>query len=118
MIINADVNAKNSLIKVYGIKDLFGILAIVSVNVINLVILVSVWAIKIVSAKRLVNKSVEECTENIDETRLVEINSTECNSVENKCKHNSCTLYIVLFSITFTVNIGIGSYFFIIIICT
>ena len=66
--------------------------------------------------KRLVNKlversSAEECTENIEETRLVEINSTECNSVENKCKHNSCTLYIVLFSIVFTINIGIGSYF-------
>ena len=61
--------------------------------------------------KRLVNKLAEECTENIDETRLVEINSTECNSIENKCKHNSWTPYVVLFSIIFTVNIGIGSYF-------
>ena len=66
--------------------------------------------------KRLVNKlversSYEECTENIEETRLTEKNSTECNSVEVRCKHNSCTLYIELFSITFTVNIGIGSYF-------
>ena len=60
--------------------------------------------------KRLVSKLAEECTENIEETRLVEINSTECNSVENKCKHNSCTLYIVLFSIFFTINVGIGSY--------
>ena len=42
MMINADVNAKNLLIKVYGIKDLFGILIIVSINVINSVILVSV----------------------------------------------------------------------------
>ena len=52
--------------------------------------------------KRLVNKlversSAEECTENIEETRLVEINSTECDSIENKCKHNSCTLYIHCF---------------------
>ena len=61
--------------------------------------------------KRLVSKLAEECTENIEETRLVEINSTECNSVENKCKHNSWTPYVVLFSIIFTVNIGIGSYF-------
>ena len=66
--------------------------------------------------KILVNKLVErscpeECTENIDETRLVAINSTECNSVEIKCKHNSFTLYIVLFSIPFTVNIEIGSSF-------
>ena len=47
--------------------------------------------------KRLVNKlvdhsSAEECIDNIEETRLVEINSTECNSVENKCKHSSCML--------------------------
>ena len=57
--------------------------------------------------KSLVNKLVEECTGNINETRLVEINWTECNSVQNKCKHNSCTLHILFF----TVNIGIGSYF-------
>ena len=39
---NADVNAKNWLIKVYAIKDLFGILVIVSVNVVNPLILVSI----------------------------------------------------------------------------
>ena len=61
--------------------------------------------------KRLVDKLVGECTENINETRLVEINSTECNSFEIKCKHNSCTLNIVLFSILFTINVGIGAYF-------
>ena len=61
--------------------------------------------------KRWVDKLAEECTENTDEPRLVEINSTECNSVENKCKHNSSTLYIVLFSIIFTISVGIGSYF-------
>ena len=66
--------------------------------------------------QRLVDKlvegsSAEECSENIDEARLVKINSTECNSVENKCKHNSCTLYIVLFSMIFVVNIGIGGHF-------
>ena len=37
--INADVNAKNQLIKEYIINDLFGILVIVSVNVIKHVIL-------------------------------------------------------------------------------
>ena len=30
---------------------------------------------------------------------------------ENKHKCNSCTLYIFLFSILFTVNVGIGTYF-------
>ena len=42
--------------------------------------------------------------EMIGETSLVKINST-------KCKHNSCILYIVLFSIFFTTNIGTGAYF-------
>ena len=40
--INEDVNVKNRLIKVYLIKDLFGIQVIVSMNVINLVILVNI----------------------------------------------------------------------------
>ena len=52
----------------------------------------------------MVDKLVEECNENIEETSLVKINST-------KCKHNSCILCIVLFSIFFTINIGIATYF-------
>ena len=55
---------------------------------------------------KLVDKLTEECAENIDEVRI-----DECNSVKNKCKHNSCTLYIVLFSIVFTINVGIATYF-------
>ena len=39
MMINAVVNAKNKLIKMYVIKDMFGNLVIVSANVINHVIL-------------------------------------------------------------------------------
>ena len=55
--------------------------------------------------KRLVDKFVDECDENIDEeTSLVKINSTNC-------KYNSCIFYIVLFSILFTFNVGIGAYF-------
>ena len=42
MRINVGVNAKNWLIKVYAIKDLFGILVIVSANVIKPVILMSI----------------------------------------------------------------------------
>ena len=30
---------------------------------------------------------------------------------ENKYKRSSCTLYIVLFSVVFTINVGIGTYF-------
>ena len=42
MMINAVVNAKNWLIKVDAIKDLFVILVIVCANIINPVILVSI----------------------------------------------------------------------------
>ena len=112
--INLDVDANNWLIKAYAIKDLFEILVTVSVNVINTVILVSIYSIKFVSVKKkLVNKlvgrsSAEECIENIEETRLVETTSSKN---ENKLKFSSCTLYIVLFSIFFTINVGIGTYF-------
>ena len=54
--------------------------------------------------KKLVDKLVAECTENIEETRLVE------NKHQNKC--SSFTLYMVFFfSIFFTINVGIGTYF-------
>ena len=58
--------------------------------------------------KKLVDKLVEERTENIEETKLVEKTSAEN---ENKHKCSSCTLYIVLFSIILTINVGIGTYF-------
>ena len=53
--------------------------------------------------KRLVDKLVEECIESVDE----EAEITDAN--KNKC--NSCIVYIVLFSIFFTINVGIGVYF-------
>ena len=52
MMINAGVIAKNWLINAYAIKDLFGILVIVSMNVTNPVILVSFQTIHIVSTKK------------------------------------------------------------------
>ena len=54
--------------------------------------------------KSLVDKLVEECTENIDEVKIASEN-------EHKNKCSSCTLYIVLFSIIVTINIGIATYF-------
>ena len=54
--------------------------------------------------KELVDKLVEEFTENIDEVEIA-------NENENKNKYSSSTLYIVLFSIVFTINVGIGTYF-------
>ena len=55
--------------------------------------------------KKLVDKLVEECTENVEEAKIAEITLTE-----NIHKCSSCTLYIVLFSILFTINVGIGAY--------
>ena len=42
--------------------------------------------------KRLVNKLVEECTENIEETRLVEITSAK-NENKHKPVRARCTLF-------------------------
>ena len=59
---------------------------------------------KIVNVKkRLIDKLVDECTQTIDE----EVKILDKN--ENKC--SSCVLYIVLFSIFFTINVGIAAYF-------
>ena len=54
------------------------------------------------SRKRLINKLVDECDENIDEVKMLDKN-------EDKCR--SSILYIVLFSKFFTVNVGIATYF-------
>ena len=54
--------------------------------------------------KKLVDELFEESTKNIDE---VEIASE--NEHKNKC--SSCTLYIVLFSMIFTISIGIATCF-------
>ena len=58
--------------------------------------------------KRLVNKLVQECTKNSEEVKLAKITLSED---ENKYKCSSCTIYNVLFSIIFTISIGIGTYF-------
>ena len=60
--------------------------------------------------KKIVDKLVEECNETIDEVKLTKITIAE-NENENSYKHNSCTVYIVLFSIFFIINVGIGNYF-------
>ena len=51
----------------------------------------------------MVDKLVEECNEAIDEE--VEI----IDNNKNKC--NSCIVHIVLFSVFFKINVGIGAYF-------
>ena len=58
--------------------------------------------------KKLVDKLVEECTENVEEVKLAKRTSAEH---ENMHKCSSCPLYIMLFSILFTINVGVGTYF-------
>ena len=56
----------------------------------------------------LVYKLVEECTEITEEVKLAKITLAEN---ENKYKCSSCTLYIVLMIVVFTICAGIGPYF-------
>ena len=56
--------------------------------------------------KRLSDKLVEECTKDIDEVKIAEVTLTD-----NMAKCSSYIRYIVLFSITFTINVGISTYF-------
>ena len=55
--------------------------------------------------KKLVDKLVEECIETVEEMKIAE------NEKKNMHKFSSCTLYVVLFLIPFTINVGIGTYF-------
>ena len=57
-------------------------------------------------SKKLVDKLIEECPENVERVKLAKLTSTEN---ENKHKCSSCTLHIILFSIIFTIHVGIGS---------
>ena len=51
---------------------------------------------------KLADKLIEDCTERIKEIKTV---------CQNKNKFSSCILWIVLFSILFTINVGIATYF-------
>ena len=57
--------------------------------------------------KKLVDQLVDECAETAEEVKLVKITLA---GNENKYKCSSCTFYIVLFAIIFTINVGVGTY--------
>ena len=63
------------------IKDLFGIVVIVSVNVINHVILVNMY-VNCKRRKKVVDKLIEKCTENIDKVKIA---GTALLERENEC---------------------------------
>ena len=54
-----------------------------------------------------IDKLVEECTGTNNEVKLAKITLAEN---ENKYKCSSRALYIVLFSIVFKINVGLGTY--------
>ena len=63
----------------------------------------------LVCRKTLVDKLVEECTDNVEEVKVAKMILAEEGKNMYKC--SSYMLCIVLFSIIFTINIGIGAYF-------
>ena len=89
---------------------MLGVLVIVNVNVINHAISgQNLDYENCTCKKRLVDKLVEECRENVDEAKLTEIALDEN---ENNYKYSSCVVYIVLFWIFFTIKVGgISAYF-------
>ena len=58
--------------------------------------------------KKLVDKLIDECTETTEEVKLTKITLTENESGN---KYNSCTVYIVLIIVFFTIFIRITIYF-------
>ena len=58
--------------------------------------------------KKLVDKLVDEYTETVEEVKLAKITLAE-NESENK--YSSCTVYIVLMIVVFTIFTGITIYF-------
>ena len=88
-------------------KNMLGILVIVSMNVIDKSCDVGEYLDyeNCKCKKRLINKSVDECTETIEEVKLFNIMFAE-NENENSCKRISCTVYIVFLLIYFTINVG------------
>ena len=92
----------------YPTKDLFGIQVIANVNVITWVDISEYLGYENCKCRKKMYKNVQECTEANNEVKLAKITLSEN---ENKHKHSSCTLYILSFSIIFTINAGIGTYF-------
>ena len=57
--------------------------------------------------KKLADKLIDECTETIEEMKLVNITFTKN---ENNNEHNSYIVYIVLIIVVFTIFTGITVY--------
>ena len=94
--------------KVYAIKDLFGILVIVNANVIKIVIFGEYLDHENCECRKtLADKLIEECAETTDETKLANITFIQN---ENNYECGSCIVYIVLMKVVFTIFTGITVY--------
>ena len=58
--------------------------------------------------QKKVDKVIDECTETIEEVKLAKITLAKN---ENENKYSSCTVYIVLVIVIFTIFTGITIYF-------
>ena len=106
IMINADKNVKNWLIKVTVMVVLFGILVRVHVNVKSLVML---WILRLCECKcrkRLIHNLVEKCDEDIHRKEII-YNATLCG-----CGRvgRSCTPYVVLLIIACIMIVGISGH--------
>ena len=103
--INAGVNAKNWLIKVYVIKDFFW-------NPSNCECECDIGEYldyeNCKCRKKLVNKLVEECTENVNGVKIAGMALFEHEN-ERVSSYTICVVLAVV--IVLTINIGIGAYF-------
>ena len=71
--------------------------------------LVNIQTMKTVNAeKKLIDKLVDECTETVKEVKLAKITLAKNESGN---KYSSCTVYIVLMIVLFTIFTGITAYF-------
>ena len=59
--------------------------------------------------KKLVDKLVEECTENVDEKEIYRAKLHWEETITLEC--SSYTIYIILFSLLFTINVGFATCF-------
>ena len=88
----------------------YGILVIVSANVIKRVCDIGEYLDyeNCKCRKKLVDKLADECTETIEQVKLAKIALAEN---KNNYKYSSCTMYIVLMIVVFTIFTGITACF-------
>ena len=61
--------------------------------------------------KKIIDKLIEECSENIDENKMLHNETLNIiSSSDNNKTSNSCIVYIVLFSAFLIINISMASY--------